>query len=74
MNSYIANAPLIHCFCVISPLDLIGTFKNRWTFGFAFGAIANKVMSLFSEEYLPPGVPPWAKGRSFTEFSHFDLL
>ncbi|XP_040216974.1 stimulated by retinoic acid gene 6 protein-like isoform X1 [Rana temporaria] len=48
-------------FGFVIPLDLIGTFKNRWTFGFAFGAIANKVMSLFSEEYLPPGVPPWAK-------------
>ncbi|KAM5193158.1 stimulated by retinoic acid gene 6 protein-like [Mantella aurantiaca] len=48
-------------FGFVIPLDLIGTFKNRWTFGFAFGAIANKVMSLFSEKYLPPGVPSWAK-------------
>ncbi|XP_068127444.1 stimulated by retinoic acid gene 6 protein-like [Hyperolius riggenbachi] len=48
-------------FGFVIPLDLIATFKNRWTFGFAFGAVANKVMSLFSEEYLPPGVPPWAK-------------
>ncbi|XP_072260551.1 stimulated by retinoic acid gene 6 protein-like [Pyxicephalus adspersus] len=48
-------------FGFVIPLDLIGTFKNRWTFGFAFGAIANRVMSLFSEEYLPPGVPSWAK-------------
>ncbi|XP_075681755.1 stimulated by retinoic acid gene 6 protein-like isoform X2 [Rhinoderma darwinii] len=48
-------------FGFVIPLDLIGTFNNRWTFGFAFGAIANKVMSLFSEEYLPLGVPPWAR-------------
>ncbi|KAM3938193.1 stimulated by retinoic acid gene 6 protein-like [Leptodactylus fuscus] len=48
-------------FGFIIPLDLIGTFNNRWTFGFAFGAIANKVMSLFNEEYLPPGVPSWAR-------------
>ncbi|XP_069818222.1 stimulated by retinoic acid gene 6 protein-like isoform X2 [Dendropsophus ebraccatus] len=48
-------------FGFVIPLDLIGTFHNRWTFGFAFGAIANKVMSLFSEEYLPPGVPTWAR-------------
>ncbi|XP_018429939.1 PREDICTED: stimulated by retinoic acid gene 6 protein homolog, partial [Nanorana parkeri] len=48
-------------FGFVIPLDLIGTFKNRWTYGFAFGAIANKVISLFSEEYLPPGVPSWAR-------------
>lgn len=48
-------------FGFVIPLDLIGTFNNRWTFGFAFGAIAHKVMSLFSEEYLPPGVPSWAR-------------
>ncbi|XP_075067017.1 stimulated by retinoic acid gene 6 protein-like isoform X2 [Mixophyes fleayi] len=48
-------------FGFVIPLDLIGTFNNRWTFGFAFGAIANKVMSLFSEEYLPVGVPSWAR-------------
>ncbi|OCU00711.1 hypothetical protein XELAEV_18006490mg [Xenopus laevis] len=44
-----------------SPLDLIGNFSNRWSFGFAFGAIANKVILLFSEEYLPIGLPTWAK-------------
>ncbi|XP_056375109.1 stimulated by retinoic acid gene 6 protein-like isoform X4 [Hyla sarda] len=48
-------------FGFVIPLDLIGTFHNRWTFGFAFGAIANKVMSLFSNEYLPPGIPTWAR-------------
>ncbi|XP_040273213.1 stimulated by retinoic acid gene 6 protein-like isoform X1 [Bufo bufo] len=48
-------------FGFVIPLDLIGTFTNRWTFGFAFGAMTNKVMSLFSEEYLPPGVPSWAR-------------
>ncbi|XP_063311348.1 stimulated by retinoic acid gene 6 protein-like isoform X1 [Pelobates fuscus] len=48
-------------FGFVIPLDLIGTFNNRWTFGFAFGAIANKVMSLFSDEYLPAGTPPWAR-------------
>ncbi|KAM8962071.1 stimulated by retinoic acid gene 6 protein-like [Pelodytes ibericus] len=48
-------------FGFVIPLDLIGTFNNRWTFGFAFGAIANKVMSLFSEEYLSSAVPSWAR-------------
>uniref|UniRef100_A0A8C5M1B8 Stimulated by retinoic acid gene 6 protein-like n=1 Tax=Leptobrachium leishanense TaxID=445787 RepID=A0A8C5M1B8_9ANUR len=48
-------------FGIVIPLDLLGTFNNRWTFGFAFGAIANKVMSLFTEEYLPAGVPAWAR-------------
>ncbi|XP_041435893.1 stimulated by retinoic acid gene 6 protein-like isoform X3 [Xenopus laevis] len=51
-------------FGIVIPIDLIGTFSNRWTFGFAFGAIANKVKSLFSEEYLPIGVPTWARALS----------
>ncbi|KAE8632183.1 hypothetical protein XENTR_v10001465 [Xenopus tropicalis] len=51
-------------FGIVIPLDLIGTFSNRWTYGFAFGAIANQVLSLFSEEYLPIGVPTWAKALS----------
>uniref|UniRef100_A0A674JSA8 STRA6-like n=1 Tax=Terrapene triunguis TaxID=2587831 RepID=A0A674JSA8_9SAUR len=43
------------------PLDFVGTFSNRWSFGFAFGATANKVMFLFSEGYLPLRVPQWAQ-------------
>ncbi|KAM8960527.1 stimulated by retinoic acid gene 6 protein-like [Pelodytes ibericus] len=48
-------------FGFVVPLDLVGTFTNRWTYGFAFGATANKIIFLFREEYLPPGVPHWAK-------------
>uniref|UniRef100_A0A8C4VPS0 STRA6-like n=1 Tax=Gopherus evgoodei TaxID=1825980 RepID=A0A8C4VPS0_9SAUR len=43
------------------PLDFVGTFSNRWSFGFAFGATANKVMFLFSEGYQPLRVPKWAQ-------------
>ncbi|KAG8595212.1 hypothetical protein GDO81_001448 [Engystomops pustulosus] len=46
-------------FGFVIPLDLIGNFNNRWTFGFAFGAMAYTIMSL--EEYLPHGLPGWAK-------------
>uniref|UniRef100_A0A8D0GTR7 Uncharacterized protein n=1 Tax=Sphenodon punctatus TaxID=8508 RepID=A0A8D0GTR7_SPHPU len=48
-------------FFVHRPLDFVGTFSNRWSFGFAFGATANKVMVLFSEDYLPLHVPQWAQ-------------
>ncbi|KAM9137629.1 stimulated by retinoic acid gene 6 protein-like isoform 2-T2 [Pangshura tecta] len=48
-------------FGIVIPLDFVGTFSNRWSFGFAFGATANKVMFLFSEGYLPLQVPKWAQ-------------
>ncbi|XP_077003757.1 stimulated by retinoic acid gene 6 protein-like isoform X4 [Tamandua tetradactyla] len=43
------------------PLDFVGTFSNRWSYGIAFGATANKVMFLFSEGYQPLQVPQWAQ-------------
>ncbi|XP_053321768.1 stimulated by retinoic acid gene 6 protein-like [Spea bombifrons] len=49
-------------FGFVVPLDLTEAYENRWTYGFAFGAIANKIIVLFQEGYLPDGVPPWAKG------------
>ncbi|XP_074850601.1 stimulated by retinoic acid gene 6 protein-like isoform X2 [Carettochelys insculpta] len=48
-------------FGIVVPLDFVGTFSNRWSFGFAFGATANKVMFLFSDSYLPLQVPQWAQ-------------
>ncbi|KAG6921521.1 stimulated by retinoic acid protein 6 protein-like, partial [Chelydra serpentina] len=48
-------------FGIVIPLDFVGTYSNRWTFGFAFGATANKIMFLFSEDYLPLRVPQWAQ-------------
>ncbi|XP_030050303.1 stimulated by retinoic acid gene 6 protein-like [Microcaecilia unicolor] len=56
---------LIGHFGIVVPLDFIGTFSNRWSFGFAIGAIANKVMLLFLESYMPIPVPPWAKAFMF---------
>lgn len=47
---------------VYRPLDFVGTFSNRWSYGVAFGATANKVMFLFSEGYQPLKVPQWAQG------------
>ncbi|XP_037653220.1 stimulated by retinoic acid gene 6 protein-like isoform X2 [Choloepus didactylus] len=43
------------------PLDFVGTFSNRWSYGIAFGATANKVMFLFSEGYRALQVPQWAQ-------------
>ncbi|EGW07918.1 Uncharacterized protein KIAA1529, partial [Cricetulus griseus] len=48
-------------FGIIMPLDFVGTFSNRWSYGIAFGATANKVMFLFSEGYQPLKVPQWAQ-------------
>ncbi|XP_051712262.1 stimulated by retinoic acid gene 6 protein-like isoform X1 [Oryctolagus cuniculus] len=48
-------------FAIIMPLDFVGTFSNRWSYGIAFGATANKVMFLFSEGYQPMRVPQWAQ-------------
>ncbi|KAI1888321.1 hypothetical protein AGOR_G00183810 [Albula goreensis] len=48
-------------FGIVVPLDLIGSLSNRWSYGFAFGAISSSVMLLFSEAYLPFHVPAWAK-------------
>lgn len=45
------------------PLDFVGTFSNRWSYGIAFGATANKVMFLFSEGYQPLQIPQWAQGK-----------
>ncbi|XP_029776371.1 stimulated by retinoic acid gene 6 protein-like [Suricata suricatta] len=48
-------------FGIIIPLDFVGTFSNRWSYGIAFGATANKVMFLFSEGYQPLQIPQWAQ-------------
>lgn len=47
---------------VCRPLDFLGTFSNRWSYGIAFGATANKIMFLFSEGYQPLQIPQWAQG------------
>ncbi|XP_020766274.2 stimulated by retinoic acid gene 6 protein-like isoform X3 [Odocoileus virginianus] len=48
-------------FGMVIPLDFVGTFSNRWSYGIAFGATANKVMFLFSEGYQPLLFPQWAQ-------------
>ncbi|MGH0152887.1 UNVERIFIED_CONTAM: hypothetical protein FKN15_023663 [Acipenser sinensis] len=48
-------------FGIIVPLDFIGSLSNRWSYGFAFGAVASSVLILFSEKYVPFNVPSWAK-------------
>ncbi|XP_057699855.1 STRA6-like isoform X2 [Corythoichthys intestinalis] len=46
---------------VAEPLDTIGSLSNRWSYGFAFGAVSYGVLLLFSENYIPFAVPPWAR-------------
>ncbi|KAK2815924.1 hypothetical protein Q5P01_026391 [Channa striata] len=48
-------------FGIVVPLDTIGSFSNRWSYGFAFGAVSSSVLLLFSEQYLPFTVPTWAR-------------
>ncbi|XP_058158080.1 stimulated by retinoic acid gene 6 protein-like isoform X2 [Dasypus novemcinctus] len=48
-------------FGIIVPLDFVGNFSNRWSYGIAFGATANKVMFLFAEGYQPLHFPQWAQ-------------
>ncbi|XP_056228072.1 STRA6-like isoform X1 [Seriola aureovittata] len=48
-------------FAIVVPLDTIGSLSNRWSYGFAFGAVSGSVLLLFSERYIPFTVPPWAR-------------
>uniref|UniRef100_A0A3Q0RFE0 STRA6-like n=1 Tax=Amphilophus citrinellus TaxID=61819 RepID=A0A3Q0RFE0_AMPCI len=48
-------------FAIVVPLDTIGSLSNRWSYGFAFGAVSSNVLLLFSESYLPITVPSWAR-------------
>ncbi|XP_076869368.1 STRA6-like [Brachyhypopomus gauderio] len=35
--------------------------SNRWSYGFAFGAVTPSILQLFSDSYMPANVPVWAK-------------
>ncbi|XP_066517803.1 STRA6-like [Hoplias malabaricus] len=48
-------------FGFVVPLDFLGSLSNRWSYGFAFGAVTPSVLQLFSESYTPFNVPVWAK-------------
>ncbi|XP_054636013.1 STRA6-like [Dunckerocampus dactyliophorus] len=48
-------------FGIVVPLDTISSLSNRWSYGFAFGAVSYSVLLLFSERYIPFTVPPWAR-------------
>ncbi|XP_070683731.1 STRA6-like [Pempheris klunzingeri] len=48
-------------FAIVVPLDTIGSLSNRWSYGFAFGAVSSTVLLLFSERYIPFTVPSWAR-------------
>ncbi|KAM9313955.1 stimulated by retinoic acid gene 6 protein-like isoform 2-T2 [Pholidichthys leucotaenia] len=44
-------------FGVVIPLDTVGSFKNRWSYGFAFGAVSTAIVHLFFEGDRPFSVP-----------------
>uniref|UniRef100_A0A3P8N9L3 STRA6-like n=1 Tax=Astatotilapia calliptera TaxID=8154 RepID=A0A3P8N9L3_ASTCA len=48
-------------FAIVVPLDTVGSLSNRWSYGFAFGAVSSSVLLLFSENYVPFTVPSWAR-------------
>lgn len=52
------------------PLDTIGSLSNRWSYGFAFGAVSSSVLLLFSERYIPFTVPPWARGTQYYTYTY----
>ncbi|XP_071359626.1 STRA6-like [Trachinotus anak] len=52
-------------FAIVVPLDTIGSLSNRWSYGFAFGAVSSSVLLLFSERYIPFTVPTWARAIVF---------
>uniref|UniRef100_F7A1A0 Stimulated by retinoic acid gene 6 protein-like n=1 Tax=Ornithorhynchus anatinus TaxID=9258 RepID=F7A1A0_ORNAN len=67
-------------FGIVMPLDFVGTFRNRWSYGIAFGAAANRIMFLFAEGYQPLQAPKWAQaivlliGGTEVGFSHFPFF
>ncbi|XP_074539365.1 STRA6-like [Halichoeres trimaculatus] len=52
-------------FAIVVPFDTIGSLSNRWSYGFAFGAVSSSVLLLFSERFVPFVVPNWAKAIVF---------
>ncbi|XP_011482358.1 stimulated by retinoic acid gene 6 protein-like isoform X2 [Oryzias latipes] len=47
-------------FAVVVPLDTLSSFSNRWSYGFAFGAMANMAFVFFRQEFRPFKLPSWA--------------
>ncbi|XP_068607128.1 STRA6-like [Brachionichthys hirsutus] len=52
-------------FAIVVPLDTIGSLRNRWSYGFAYGAVSSSVLLLFSESYVPFYLPPWARATVY---------
>uniref|UniRef100_A0A3B3ZE08 Uncharacterized protein n=1 Tax=Periophthalmus magnuspinnatus TaxID=409849 RepID=A0A3B3ZE08_9GOBI len=51
-------------FGIVIPMDAMG-FSNRWSYGFAFGAISYSVLELFRERHIPKVFPDWAKAVAY---------
>lgn len=51
-------------FGIVVPLDSMG-FSNRWSYGFAFGAVSYSVVELFNEHLMPKVFPVWAKSIAY---------
>ncbi|XP_077201635.1 stimulated by retinoic acid gene 6 protein-like isoform X2 [Paroedura picta] len=46
---------------VVIPFDFVSMFHNRWSYGFAFGATADKLMFLFGQDFPQPEMPRVAR-------------
>nr|XP_056704916.1 stimulated by retinoic acid gene 6 protein-like [Euleptes europaea] len=46
---------------VVIPFDFVGMFSNRWSFGFAFGATADKLVFLIDQDFPQPPMPSWVR-------------
>ncbi|KAK7929327.1 hypothetical protein WMY93_005722 [Mugilogobius chulae] len=51
-------------FGIVIPMDVMG-FSNRWSYGFAFGAVSYNVLELFYERTLFNAFPNWAKSIAY---------
>uniref|UniRef100_A0A8C6UGK9 STRA6-like n=1 Tax=Neogobius melanostomus TaxID=47308 RepID=A0A8C6UGK9_9GOBI len=51
-------------FGIVIPMDAM-SFSNRWSYGFAFGAISYSVFELFHEQHVAKLFPSWAKAIAF---------
>ncbi|KAM9314431.1 stimulated by retinoic acid gene 6 protein-like [Pholidichthys leucotaenia] len=47
-------------FGIVVPLDTLGSHSNRWSYGFAYGAVSSGIVALFSKGFIPFTVPSWA--------------
>ncbi|KAG7253498.1 hypothetical protein CRUP_009731 [Coryphaenoides rupestris] len=51
----------VFCDGGVLPLEAMGSLRNRWSYGFAFGASSRFILMLFSQKHLLFPTPGWAR-------------